>query len=168
LDVGFLAELMKKLATYLIASTLIFVCVVHPADAQRKKKRKAQLNTVLVTAKSYVGTPYQWGGNTKRGIDCSGLIHNSYKAAGIKVPRNAKEQSKYGKSKGWNEIREGDVVTFKFKEKREKWWHAGIVTKVSSDQVRFVHASTSRGVIEDNLLSDYYKKNVKRIRRIIK
>lgn len=141
---------------------------IHPSEAQGKKKRKAQLNTVIVTARNYIGTPYRFGGNSKSGIDCSGLIHNSYAAAGIKIPRTAKEQSKYGKSKGWDQIRTGDVVTFKFKEKREKWWHSGIVTRVSDDQVKFIHASTSRGVVEDNLMSDYYQKNVKRIRRIIK
>jgi probable lipoprotein NlpC len=160
---------MKSTLRYILPLMIVLLWAAQPAEAQRKKKkRQAQLNTVVVTAKTYIGTPYRFGGNTKSGIDCSGLIHNSYAAAGIKIPRTAKEQSKYGKSKGWNEIRTGDVVTFKFKEKREKWWHSGIVTRVSGDQVKFVHASTSRGVVEDNLMSDYYKKNVKRIRRIIK
>lgn len=142
---------------------------MHDAEAQRKKKkRQEQLNTVVVTARNYIGTPYRFGGNNTSGIDCSGLIHNAYAAAGIKIPRTAKEQSKYGKSKDWSQIKTGDVVTFKFKEKREKWWHSGIVTKVGNSQVKFIHASSSRGVVEDNLTSDYYKKNVKRIRRIIK
>ena len=154
------------LKVWILTSLLVF----YSADttAQRKKKRQAQLQTVVTTAKSYLGTPYQWGGNTKKGIDCSGLIYNSYKAAGIEIPRVAEDQSKYGKSKGWDDVRTGDVVTFKFKEKREKWWHSGIITQVSGDQIKFIHASTSRGVTEDNLLSDYYKSNVKRIRRIIK
>lgn len=147
----------------------ILLLGVQPSLGQgKKKKRKAQLQTVIGTAKNYIGTPYRFGGNTSSGIDCSGLIHNSYQAAGIKIPRTAKEQSKYGKSKGWDQIRAGDVVTFKFKDKREKWWHSGIVTRVADDQIKFIHASTSRGVVEDNLMSDYYKNNVKRIRRIIK
>ena len=71
---------------------------IHSAEAQRKKKkRQEQLKTVVVTARNYIGTPYRFGGNNKSGIDCSGLIHNSYAAAGIKIPRTAKEQSKYGK-----------------------------------------------------------------------
>lgn len=140
----------------------------HPADAQKKKKREAQLSTVITTAKSYIGTPYQYGGTSKKGIDCSGLIYNSYNAAGISIPRTAQQQAKIGKSQSWESLREGDIVTFKFKEKGEKWWHAGLITKVSKDKVYFIHASSSRGVIESDLLNDYYRKNVKRIQRIIK
>ena len=158
---------MRPFSAFLFIA-IFLLCVSTSAEAQNKKKRQAQLQTVVTTAKSYLGTPYQWGGNTKKGIDCSGLIYNSYKAAGIEIPRVAEDQSKYGKSKGWDDVRTGDVVTFKFKEKREKWWHSGIITQVSGDQIKFIHASTSRGVTEDNLLSDYYKSNVKRIRRIIK
>ena len=155
----------------LLLFIIVITCILfsaHPADAQKKKKRKAQLETVVTTAKSYIGTPYQYGGSSRKGIDCSGLIHNSYKAAGISIPRTAKQQAKYGKSQGWGDVREGDVVTFKFKEKGEKWWHAGLVTQVSKDKILFVHASSSRGVVESDLMSDYYHSNVKRIQRIIK
>ena len=136
--------------------------------AQSRKDRKKQLAVVIATAKSYKGTPYQYGGLTKKGIDCSGLIYNSYKAAGIKVPRTAKEQTKIGKSKGWEDLREGDIVLFKFKEKGEKWWHSGMITEVKGDQIKFIHASSSRGVVESDLMSDYYKSNVKRFQRVIK
>lgn len=147
---------------------VLLVFLVSTADAQRGRKRKKQLATVVATAKSYKGTPYVYGGNTKRGIDCSGLIHNSYKAAGISLPRTAKAQSKVGASKGWGGLREGDIVFFKFKQKRDKWWHSGMITSVDGDNIKFIHASSSRGVVESNLMSDYYKKNVKRFRRIIK
>lgn len=154
---------------FLLFFIVLFTCSGNSAFAQKKKqRRKSQTEAVINTAKSYIGTPYLWGGNSKAGMDCSGLIHLSYKAAGYQIPRTAKEQSKFGKNKGWNGLKPGDVVFFKFKEKRNKWWHSGMITEVKGDQIKFIHASSSRGVTESNLMSDYYRKNVKGFRRLIK
>ena len=140
---------------------------VSPADAQNKKKRK-KISTVIWKAKTYIGTPYRYGGNSKRGIDCSGLIRNCYKVIDVDLPRTAKEQSKIGSSKSWGSVRGGDIVFFKFKQKGEKWWHSGMITKAEGDNMKFIHASSSRGVVESNLMSDYYRKNVKKFTRVIK
>lgn len=43
-------------------------------------------------ARGYLGSPYEWGGMTDRGIDCSGLVHMAYRAAGRLVPRDAHQQ----------------------------------------------------------------------------
>ncbi|MEO9872877.1 C40 family peptidase [Ekhidna sp.] len=159
---------ITKYSKYLLSAFLIAGIFVL-APAQKKKKRRAQkIESVISTGRSYIGTPYKWGGNTKAGIDCSGLIHNSYKTIGIKLPRTAKEQSKTGNKKGWEGIRKGDLVYFKFKKKGSKWYHSGMITYVAKDKILFVHASSSRGVVESNLLSDYYKKNVRNFRRVIK
>lgn len=152
---------------FFISLVLLFTLAIAPAEAQNKKKRR-KISTVISTARSYIGTPYRYGGNTKGGIDCSGLIQQCYKRINVKLPRTAKEQSKIGSSKSWGSIREGDIVYFKFKQKGEKWYHTGMITKATKDEVKFIHASTSRGVIESNLKSDYYRKNVKKFRRVIK
>ena len=146
----------------------ISLLAYNEAPGQGRKKRAKMRQTAITTAKSYIGTPYRYGGNTRSGIDCSGLIHNSFKAAGVKVPRTAKEQSKVGSNQSWNSLKPGDIVTFKFKEKREKWYHSGMITSVKGTNIKFVHASTSRGVVESSLNSDYYKKNVKKFRRVIR
>jgi len=141
-----------------------------PLSAQKKKrkKKKQKIETVISTAQSYIGTPYKYGGMSRSGIDCSGLIYQSYKAAGISIPRTAKAQSKSGKSKGWDNVKIGDIVFFKFKEKRDKWWHSGVVSRIDKGNIYFIHASSSRGVVESNLMSNYYQKNVKRFRRYIR
>lgn len=151
----------------LVAFMLAGIFISAPAQ-RKKKKRKQNITNVIRTGRSYIGTPYKWGGNTKAGIDCSGLIYNAYKTIGVNLPRTAKEQSKTGKKRGWEGLREGDLVYFKFKKKGSKWYHSGMITYVGDDKILFVHASSSRGVVESNLLSDYYKKNVKSFRRVIK
>lgn len=151
----------------LVSLGLLFTLNITPAQAQNKKKRR-KISTVISTARSYIGTPYRYGGNSKSGIDCSGLIQQCYKKINVKLPRTAKEQSKIGNSKSWGTIREGDIVYFKFKQKGEKWYHTGMITKATKDEIRFIHASSSKGVIEANLKSDYYRKNVKKFRRVIK
>jgi len=61
-------------------------------------------------ARSYLGTPYLWGGMTERGIDCSGLVHMAYRRAGRVVPRDADQQEEAGEEVA--EPRPGDLVTY--------------------------------------------------------
>ncbi len=61
-------------------------------------------------ARSYLGTPYLWGGLTERGIDCSGLVHMAYRRLGRLVPRDADQQEDAGDEVG--EPQPGDLVTY--------------------------------------------------------
>lgn len=139
------------------------------AAARRAKLREQQVNEVISTARTFTGTPYKYGGMTRAGMDCSGLTINAFRAINLSLPRQAEDQATVGeKIKKRKDLREGDLVFFATGKRRRKVTHVGIVTDVKArDDIRFIHASTSLGVVETNLYTDYYNKRYRGARRII-
>ena len=122
---------------------------------------------MIETARSYTGTPYKWGGTTRSGMDCSGLLLNSFKAIDYDIPRTSAAQSKTGKKVSKNDIKEGDLLFFATGDKKRKITHVGLVTEVHGKDVKFIHASSSLGVVESDLSMDYYQKRFRQARRIL-
>jgi cell wall-associated NlpC family hydrolase len=116
--------------------------------------------TVISSALSFVGTPYQWGGTTKQGMDCSGLIITAFQTAGLKIPRVAGDQAKIGSVVEIDELMAGDLVFFTDKPGNTPITHVGLVVQPQYDKksVIFVHASSGpKGVMQDQLLSKYWQ-----------
>jgi gamma-D-glutamyl-L-lysine dipeptidyl-peptidase len=67
---------------------------------------------IIEAARSYLGAPYEWGGMTERGIDCSGLVHMAYRRTGRLVPRDADQQEAAATPLGEADARRGDLVCF--------------------------------------------------------
>ena len=132
---------------------------INRLDAKQKK--------IISTARSFAGTPYRWGGTTRGGMDCSGLLMISFQEAGINLPRTSAEQSKFGRLVSIRELRPGDLVFFATKRKNSrKVTHAGLVTEVrGKNNIQFIHASTKLGVVESNIFSDYYRRAFVKARR---
>ncbi len=66
----------------------------------------------VAEARAYLGAPYEWGGLTERGIDCSGLVHMAYRRLGRLVPRDAHEQEAAGTPLDEGQLVPGDLVCF--------------------------------------------------------
>lgn len=76
--------------------------------------RREALSTgdAVAEARAYLGAPYEWGGMTERGIDCSGLVHMAFRRAGLTVPRDAHEQEEAAREIAPSELRGGDLITY--------------------------------------------------------
>ena len=149
----------------LIILVILVIGLGGCGSAKKARIREGKINTVIQTAKSYTGVPYKWGGTTRNGMDCSGLLLNSYKSINVQIPRTSAAQSEYGKKVKQKDLQPGDWVFFATGKKKRKITHVGLVTSVRGDNVKFIHASTSLGVVESNLNSEYYQKRYRTARR---
>lgn len=101
----------------------------------------------------WMGVPYKYGGNDKKGVDCSGFISIIYPPVyNIQVPRASALMYKEAQPVEKKHLREGDIVFFKINTREVG--HAGIF--LFDDY--FVHASTSRGVMISRLGETYWTK----------
>ena len=131
---------------------------------QRNSPRVEQKMDVTESARSTIGTPYKFGGNSpETGFDCSGLVCWSYRQVGIDLPRRAKDQLMFGERVTRKEdLQLGDIVVFKGTRGRTGW-HSGIYT----GDGKFVHSpSTGKTVTEDRLDEKYYAQRFAGARRI--
>ena len=120
---------------------------------------------IIQKALSYKGTKYKYGGMTKSGIDCSGLMYNSFKSEHITLPRTSLAQSQRGVAISKKNIQEGDLVFFKTSRKN-RINHVGLVVSNKSGTVKFIHASSSRGVMISSLKEGYWANAYAKARRI--
>jgi hypothetical protein len=104
---------------------------------------------VVATARQLLGVPYLWGGMSAGGIDCSGLVHLSWRRCGVTLPRDADDQHRATVPVPIGEERPGDLYFFAREGKPVH--HVGIVTGPR----RMVHASyTDRRVVDEDLHGD--------------
>ncbi|SQD77052.1 NlpC/P60 family protein [Moritella yayanosii] len=106
------------------------------------------------------GTPHKWGGMSKKGVDCSGLVKLTFEQQfSLSLPRTTAGQVKVGHSIKRQQLRTGDLVFFKTGVNVR---HVGIMV----DELQFFHASSSRGVILSRLDNPYWNSHYWQSRRV--
>ncbi len=162
---------IKQLSVLLIASAFVVSCgtskkvssskksgnkTVVKAENLRKLDSKfdgkvpRSVNEILKDAEKYLGTPYKFGGNTSSGFDCSGFTVKVFEENSFNLPRRSSDQAEAGQN---IDIRVS---------------HVGIVHDIGNDgEVRFIHASTSKGVIISSLNEKYWNKAYLHAQRVL-
>ncbi len=110
----------------------------------------------------YLGTPYQGASEYQEGIDCSRFTSEVYRRYdGLRLPRVARDQAQTGQEVSRSHIRYGDLVFFAIGGKRVS--HVGIYVGDN----HFIHASSSRGVVIDDMNTSYWRKYYHSARRVV-
>ncbi|VXB41649.1 C40 family peptidase [Chryseobacterium sp. 8AT] len=181
-------KLYKNLAVLAIASTVIVSCGSSKNVSSSKKspsknvvksenlrkldssfdgKVSGSIKSLLKDAETYLGTPYKFGGNTSSGFDCSGFTVKVFQDNNFSLPRRSSDQADAGKSIDIKTVKPGDLLFFATSG-GSRVSHVGIVHTIENDgEIKFIHASTSKGVIISSLNEKYWNKAYLHAQRVL-
>ncbi|WP_294233094.1 C40 family peptidase [uncultured Chryseobacterium sp.] len=136
-------------------------------DSRFDGKVSKSISELLKDAEKYLGAPYKFGGSTSSGFDCSGFAVKVFEENSYKLPRRSADQAETGSAIDIREVRPGDLLFFATAG-GTKVSHVGIVHDIGNDgEVRFIHASTSKGVIISSLNEGYWNKAYLHAKRVL-
>jgi len=161
----FIASLQICLAIYLIS------CKSSPPYKSRNEtsvtKNSSKAEKIIGFAEKYLGVKYKAAGTTPAGFDCSGFCQYVFNKFDIELPRRSDEQAKLGKSIPVNQCQRGDLIFFRGSDKsKSAVGHVGIVVSSPGERVKFIHSSTSKGIIYDFLDVKYYSERFIGVKRL--
>lgn len=124
-----------------------------------------EARALIEAAHSWLGTPYKYGGETRHGVDCSAMVMNVYnEALNIKIPRTTRTQREYAMPVKRSDLQPGDLIFFSPGTAGKSISHVGLFI----GNGRFIHASSSRGVVVSSLVERYYRDHYHSAGRIVK
>lgn len=130
-------------------------------------KISRSINEILKDAEKYLGAPYKFGGNTSSGFDCSGFTVKVFEENDYKLPRRSSDQAETGNSIDIRDVKPGDLLFFATAG-GTRVSHVGIVHDIGNDgEVKFIHASTTKGVIISSLNEKYWNKAYLHAKRVL-
>ena len=150
--------------------TVTDVEITKEEDAVARRTTKIgitndQQRIVMDEALSYLGSPYKYGGITRSGFDCSGFVSAAFKPLDISLHRSSHEMAHQGKNVDLKNVQIGDLLFF-VTGRNKRISHVGIVIEIGSE-IKFIHSSTSRGVIISSLSEGYWSKAYRKARRVM-
>lgn len=117
-------------------------------------RRKASGEAIAEAALMFLGAPYEWGGLTVEGLDCSGLVQAVHRRFGMLLPRNADQQETVGREVSLRQAEPGDLVCY------------GDHIAIWVGEGRIVHASKDAGKVVDEPHPAELKSRVRTVRRL--
>ena len=137
-------------------------------DSRSKKSvDNPKANNVVDYAFKFDGVKYKYGGTTKKGMDCSGLVVTSFNSEDVALPRSTSEMAHAGDWIDLKTVTKGDLLFFATSKNSRRVNHVGIVTEAFNGNVQFIHASTSSGVMVSNLAEKYWYFAFVQARRVL-
>ncbi|UAM98702.1 C40 family peptidase [Polaribacter litorisediminis] len=154
---------MKKILILLITSLIFGAC----GASKNATKKNTKTDKIVSNALKYKGVKYKYGGTTKRGMDCSGVVYVAFGKENVQLPRISKDMAKRGKKISLRRAKKGDLLFFKISRRKKRINHVGLVTSVKNGQVMFIHATSSRGVIVSSMSEKYWKNSFVKATRVL-
>ena len=121
---------------------------------------------LVVNASENIGVHYRSGGTSKDGFDCSGLMVATFASLDLKLPRTSREQSQFGVKINPIEAQKGDLIFFSTNGTGGVN-HVGMVVEVVNDEIKFIHSSSSNGVMISSNKEMYYARRFVRVNRVL-
>ncbi|WP_346770643.1 C40 family peptidase [Marinobacterium sediminicola] len=135
----------------LVLCLLLVGCASRNSVPPQSHFNDAQRHRLLQVFADWAGTPYRFGGNDQKGVDCSGFIQQVFwQLDGRLLPRTTEQLAELGGRVRLQKLQPADLIFFKTGEKQR---HAGIYI----GNGEFIHASTSRGVMISRLDNPYWQ-----------
>ena len=148
---------MKRIILFLI-SLIFSSCSTSKKVINSNKKGNSKVDKIVLNAIAYKGTKYKYGGTTRKGMDCSGIVYVAFGKENIQLPRVSRDMAKEGKKVSLKNAKKGDLLFFKTSKRNNKINHVGLITSVNNGIIKFIHSTTSKGVIISSLTENYWKK----------
>lgn len=123
--------------------------------------------SIINYAKRFEGVRYKWGGTTKSGMDCSGLVFESFRKYDIILPRISRDMAKKGDKIKLKNVLKGDLLFFKTGNRRNSINHVGLIVDIRDNDIKFIHATSGSGVIISGLNEAYWLKAFHEARRVL-
>ncbi len=137
----------RYLGTWLVAPGLR----TEPLAAAR---RKAGGEAIAETALMFLGAPYEWGGVTVHGLDCSGLVQAVHRRFGLLLPHSAAQQESAGREVALRQAQPGDLICY------------GDHIAIWVGEGKIVHAAKGAGKVVEEPHPAELKGRVRTVRRV--
>lgn len=121
---------------------------------------------MINNAMEFLGVRYRGGGKSTDGMDCSGMVTAVFNLFDMAIPRSSRDMATVGEKVETSDVKKGDLIFFRTNG-RSVINHVGMVVDIIGDEIKFIHSSTSQGVIISSTKESYYQRTFAQVNRVL-